>query len=294
MNFTTVETITNLSLNNILEKHGLNYGDGYDLSNKILNLKEEDINKFTTKKFLIIGDDAFPFNNKDASDVRNENIAIFSKQIINNLLQKDGLLIIINSGKNFINKYLQEFLNNNDKNSSIYTIESFEEDIEANEDLIDAGSRLESVAKRYGTMLKYIILTKNISTPKEKIQLISTKNEFTPDLNEHLKDNNQYRWEVDFVVNNEKYTLDLTIDYTRKTYTSYLRPTGGKLLLNLNNEHLFYDGNFEKLKNQLLQTTKTFLNTDKLYGIKEMTYQDRLLEKLKEIQITKSRKLVKI
>ena len=277
MNFSTKSIITNFSLESIIETFKLKHGDGYAFVKNITSLNKEVLKTLKPKKFIIINNDTFPFNNQDYTEDIINSISKFTAQIINNLLLEKGYLIIVDSGENFINTFIKKYLKLQD-----FTLISSLEDVESTNDLLEGNEYLTSTYKKYGKIYKYYILVKNSTNKIENFEFPSIENQLFFNLDEYFQNNNTFKWSIDFNVLYDRYTLNLTI-FPNKMYIASLKFKNGIKILDLNENLSRIDTSIENLKLQLLNKTKSFFSTQNLLNIQEMNYTKRISEKLTEL-----------
>ncbi len=180
MNYPTKKTIQEYSLNDLLKDFGLTEDDGYDFSGKLESLDEDVVDQLSPKKFIIINEDFFPLNQLDTNIQDLKNACIFTAELLNNFLIKDGYLIIIGAGENFIDQFANKYLGN------IYKYVLSVKDKAENDNLREAaesGSRsLAKIRKRYGLMMKYYVLKKDRYTSPVEIIVPEKEEGFIEDI----------------------------------------------------------------------------------------------------------------
>ncbi len=219
MNYPTKKTIQEYSLNYLLKDFDLTEDDGYDFSGKLESLDEDVVDQLSPKKFIIINEDFFPVNQLDTNIDDLKNTCIFTSELLNNFLIKDGYLIIIGAGENFIDQFVNKYLGN------IYKYVLSVKDKAENDNLREAaesGSRsLAKIRNRYGLMMKYYVLKKERYTSPVEIIVPEKEEGFIDDI-EVWRGKEKMNWEAQFFVKDLKYRMSLTTYLDTRRYRGYL------------------------------------------------------------------------
>lgn len=184
MDFTAKQTITKFGLEKALFDLGLKEEDGYSfVGHYYKDLGENGIHELTPKKFIIIEEEYFPLQDDDYSYI--SRVTKISTQVIDVLLEKDGYLIIVRTGERFVENFIYSYLEHDENhNTQIFNF-TFVDKLDDDEENKNMEDDLD-VMVRYGNMLKYYILKKNIPPTKTKIEFPERRRPGDPNYIEDL------------------------------------------------------------------------------------------------------------